>query len=391
MESGDAMKTALLAICLFLIIILFGVAAIGVSADASETSYAVEGFTQQDSFPAQQDNTHEAEIRQGTSTAVEADSLSSQPDEPQIRYQEHSGLFELPISGAAGWATYNLPLKNYPGADAKSMEYLSAGQGFTILEELGDWWYIELDSGASGWVENSGCFINLPDVIPSIVYDITNSYSSLKQSSGFDIPNVSGQALYQAWSFNARLGRHEFVVPALYPMSKKIAAAQADAIADGNTIIIYEAFRPYETQQLVSHNLGTLIASNESVRNVINTPPWSISWFIATSLSNHQRGAAIDVSLGQIITKETGIAAGFAYTRILEFVEYEMPSAIHELSPLAADYDISDYPSAAVLKSYFVKAGFEPIASEWWHFSDYDSVGVASQIGINGAFFVDTA
>ena len=37
--------------------------------------------------------------------------------------------------------------------------------------------------------------INLPDIIPSIIYDDTNSYSSLFKSSGIDIPNVTGKKL----------------------------------------------------------------------------------------------------------------------------------------------------------------------------------------------------
>ncbi|MCL2217296.1 MAG: hypothetical protein FWB91_09805, partial [Defluviitaleaceae bacterium] len=85
---------------------------------------------------------------------------------------------------------------------------LSPGQAFVIILAYGDWWYVKLPDGLSGWVLHSGCFINLPDVIPSIVYRISNAYYSLKRSGEYEIPNISGQALYSAWAFNPRLGRY---------------------------------------------------------------------------------------------------------------------------------------------------------------------------------------
>jgi len=41
------------------------------------------------------------------------------------------------------------------------------------------------------------------------------------------------------------------------------------------------------------------------------------------------------------------------------------------------------------LRDYFDKAGFTPIASEWWHFNDLEGVEVSNEHGIAGAFFID--
>ena len=319
----------------------------------------------------------------------EQESIPSEahPEEPLINYQEQGGVFELPVSGATGWAARSLPLREEPQRNAGTLQTLVPGQGFVILEEQGDWWSVQLDIDTIGWVEHSGCFINLPDIIPSIVYRISNAQSSLKRSSGFEIPNITGQVLYDAWTFNQRLNRHEFIAPALYATSGKIAQIQRIALSNGDTIVMYEAFRPRETQQKVVSNLRYLMNTNEEVNSAINTPPWSINSFIATSISNHQRGAAIDVSLGKVVSLETRASGGFAYIHITESDEYDMPSPMHELSPQAAASRITDSSGAARLRGYCVdEVGFRPISSEWWHFNDPEGIQVATRNGIDGAF-----
>lgn len=324
-----------------------------------------------------------------------------------IDYFETGGLLELPVRGASGYAAVSVSLQAHPQSDAESLLTLSPGQAFTILDEDGEWWYVE--SGVmTGWVPHRYCLINLPDVIPSIVYDITNAYSSRKRSSGYDIPNITGQSLYDAYDFNSRLNRDEFIVPAMYPTAIKLAAAQRAALADGRTIILFEAFRPRETQSSVVSNFRQLIAENPVVSASINTPPWSISWFISTGVSNHQRGAAVDISLGSIVSYEKSNSGDYSYTVITEHTEYVMPTAIHELSPLAiifASPVSSSSPTAwigvplvptvtegvVLMQGYLADAGFTPISSEWWHFNDLDSISVADNIGSQGNFYISTA
>ena len=319
----------------------------------------------------------------------EGSDIVTQPEVSLITYQEHDGQLELPVNGATGWAARNLPLRTEPRTDAEVTLNLAPGQGFVILEEQGEWWNVQLSGDVVGWVEHGGCFINLPDIIPSIVYRISNAEASLKRSSGVEIPNITGQVLYDAWAFNHRLGRYEFVAPALYAMCGKIALIQSLALENGDTIIMYEAFRPRETQQKVVSNLRYLIYTDEEVNRAINTPPWSMGAFIATSLSDHQRGVAIDVSLGKIISQEIRATGGYAYTHITEYEEYETPSPMHELSPQSAAYRITASSGAARLRSYCVdEVGLRPVSSEWWHFSDPASGQIASRHGINGAFYV---
>ena len=327
----------------------------------------------------------------------------------RINYSEHGGKLELPINGATGWAAATMPLRSEPELNADIVLSLTPGQGFTIISEYGDWWNVRLsgNNNVSGWVLHRGCFINLPDVVPSIVFDITNAYSSAKQSSGYSIPNITGYRLYDAWAFNRRLGRQEFIVPILYSTSKHIFEAQQAALADGNTIIIYEAFRPHATQQQVVSNLNRLMDSNARVRRSINTQPWSLGWFISTGTSNHQRGVAVDVGLGRVLAYETRTSGIFAYGHITAFERHAMPTQMHELSPLAATFTrpVSSTSPAAwksailaktmtegaiLIQSYLTGAGFTPLASEWWHFNDLEGRTIAIDENINGDFFTET-
>jgi len=316
----------------------------------------------------------------------------------------YDGIFELPISGATGYASVSLSVYDNPNRYANEVLTLTAGQGFTILIEYDDWWLIQIDE-VDGFVRNESCFINLPDVLPSIVYDITNAYSSVMSSAGIDIPNVTGQALYEAMEYNARLGREEFTVPVLYLTAQRLAAAQKAALADGNTIIMFEAFRPRETQRRVADNFRELVNTNRDVSDALGG--WGISSFIATTISNHQRGGAVDISLATIISQEVDKSGEFGFIRITEYEEHIMPSPIHDLSARSAIFrhhvDTSSDSAwrnapftdtvtdgALLLQKYLTDVGFTPIASEWWHFNDPISLRSVRQYGISGDYFIQS-
>jgi len=280
------------------------------------------------------------------------------------------------------------------------------GQVFVILKEYDDWWHVKTDTGEIGWIEHIGCLINLPDVIPSIVYNVTNAYSALTRSSGYEIPGVTGEVLYEAWSYNPRLFKEEFIVPSLYSSAKLLFKAQQLALEAGDTIIMHEAYRAFESTQRSVSLLQELMNENRTVRDAINTDPWSLTWFIATSISNHQRGVAFDISLGKILSQDTRQIGGILFKNVVSYEEYDMPTTIHELSPLAATFTravssrsrdawrsatLTDTmtPGAVRLQGYMDKAGFTPLASEWWHFNDLDGVAAAIDLNITGSFFIE--
>lgn len=322
-------------------------------------------------------------------------------------YYAQTGILELPVSGASGYASVSLDVFAGPARDYSYIATLYPGQGFTIISESDLWWEIEFNQ-IRGWVAHSACLINLPDVIPSIVYYNTNVMASVMRSSGYDIPNVTGLALYDAFGYNARFDEDQYVVPVLYSMAKRICQAQHNALADGNTLIICEAFRPYEAQQRVFTNLSSLINNNSVVAAGVSRSPWSIGWFIAQGVSNHQIGYAIDTSLGRVLEQERLAVGHYCYLKTTAWADCVMPTPMHELSAAAAVFTQpvssnsttawqsallagSMTDSAIALQNYCTSAGLTPLASEWWHFNDHASRLVVEPLGGNGAYVISEA
>jgi len=321
---------------------------------------------------------------------------------PTPKPERYEGDLELPVIGATGFTSVQLELKESASQDSRTLQLLEPGTAFEIIQEDGDWWFIQ-NENSNGWVLHKYCFINLPDVIPSIIYDNTNTYSAKYVSSGKSIPNITGQPLYQGKTFNKRLGKEEFIVPVLYSMSKKIHLAQQYALADGNSLLIYEGYRPYAAQQAIVNELSKLATIDFEVAAGISTAPWSINWFIATNVSNHQVGYAIDVSLAKVNSIESVVIGNYAVNEITNYTEYTMPTPIHELSFASATFK---YPVSAIsptawknvklsdkmneaainLQTYNTKAGLTPLASEWWHFNDLDALNEVKDHSSTGGY-----
>jgi len=324
-----------------------------------------------------------------------------------IHYAENGGLLELPVNGATGWAAVSTTVRSAASANASSVVTLSPGDAFVILEGQGNWWYVEISPTISGWVDNRQCFINLPDVIPSIIYQNTNATGSIKVSMGLSIPGVTGEALYSARTFNERLGREEYIVPGMYPLARGLFLAQQTAMEQGNTIIANEIFRPRAAQQAVVNGMQQLMRANSEVNAAITNPPWSLGHFISTGISNHQRGAAIDASIATVRAVEYRQTGDFIYRHFTDYREFSMTSGMHELSPwsaivdaprsisnaqmLTGNFEMRDTVTTGVrrMQEAFARGGFTPLASEWWHFNHTDSLAVASS-AMRGDFFTET-
>ena len=312
--------------------------------------------------------------------------------------------FELPINGTTGYAPTTINLLENATEGAKVITKIKAGQAFTILSEENNYFYVQYGE-EKGWLDNTLCMVNLPDIIPSIVYDDTNSYRSIFQSSGYSLPDITGKQLYNASSYNSRLQETQYNMPVMYQMAKKIYQAQKQALANHQSLKIYETFRPYEVQMKVSSSLKQLEDSNDAVKSGINTGSWNESWFIAQTRSNHQLGVAMDVSLVQINTSEQKKLGKYTYTKVTDYTEYVMPTQMHELSAraVAFSYPVSSASKTAwknvplaktmtqaakQLQNYCTSAGMSPLASEWWHFNDLDAKEAIKNRGVNGKFYL---
>lgn len=313
-------------------------------------------------------------------------------------------IFELPLNGATGYAPTTIKLLESTSEGANSILSIKAGEAFTIISEEGNFLFVQYQDHV-GYLDSTLCLINLPDIIPSIVYDDTNSYSSIFKSSGYSLKGITGKKLYNASSYNNRLLQDEYNMPVIYQMAKKIYEAQKLALANNQSLKIYETFRPYEVQMQISSSLSELEETNETVKNGINVDSWNDSWFIAQTRSNHQLGVAMDVSLVQINSTTEKKAGKYKYTRVTDYTEYTMPTKMHELSAAAATfaYPVSSgsktawknvplanamTQAAKQLQNYCTSVGLSPLASEWWHFNDLDAKDAISNKGFNGKFYL---
>lgn len=354
----------------------------------------------------EQTETNESKTASSSSTAEagtseEAAVVRPEESEPLL----YEGDLELPVNGATGYASVLMDLKATADAGSETISELEAGTAFEVLEEVGDWWYVRTAT-ESGWVQHLYCFINLPDVIPSIIYDNTNTYASKFVSSGKMIPGITGEALYDGKAYNMRLGKVSDIVPVLYSMSKKIHLAQQAALEEGNTLVIYEGYRPFFAQNLTVDALTTLAAADPEVMAGINTHPWDTNWFIATSISNHQMGYAIDVTLAKITEQQEFVIGDYTATAVTGYTEYTMPTTIHELSMASATFtgpvksssptawlqaNLADTmnEAAILLQRYCTDAGLTPLASEWWHFNDLDARFATEDNSSKGEYLLD--
>lgn len=293
-----------------------------------------------------------------------------------------------------------------PTLNDGAITLLPAGVPFTVLQEDGEWWYIAVEADyyqdeeqtvllhgeLNGWVEHRYCMVNLPDVVPSILYDATNSYSSRFVTCGRSIPEITGEAFYPDRTYNPRLNRSEFMMPVLYSMAKKLGQAQRAALSEGNTLILYEGFRPLSLQLKVYNAMSALVKNDPEVKAAVADPPWQITWFIAGGVANHQQGYAVDVGLAKVTSAVEKYTNGYRHVRIITFEQYKMPTPIHELSQAAATFTapVAIFSSTAWQKAelsasmaaseparglqrYCTDAGLTPLASEWWHFNDLEA------------------
>ncbi|MCD7745871.1 MAG: hypothetical protein LUI13_11450 [Lachnospiraceae bacterium] len=315
--------------------------------------------------------------------------------------QSDDSWFTRSVVGATGWNTIELTLKADASSSATSVGTIAAGTAFCIDEEDGDWWRVVLSDGGTGYIEHCYCMINLPDVLPAMEYDIKNAYSAIYRSCSYDIDGVTGEKLYSAGTletdgkvWNERLGRYEYLVPVMYSTAKKISIAQYNAytLTGGQyTLKIYDSYRPHSVTIKIASALSSLYASNSTVQKQVDystepngaTYSWGYSWFLAQSLSTHNTGSAIDVTLCQY-NAERGA-----------YEEMVMQTVMHELSTAAIKYysgSVSKTPAnyssamndnAKLLDAIFIggtygeysfqDTGMATLASEWWHFQDNET------------------
>ena len=312
-----------------------------------------------------------------------------------------TGDFEVNVAGSTGWnGTCNpLPVFDSESGD-KEVASVPASDGaepvpFVILEDNGgERVKISLTDGKTGWVDKAHIFVNLPDVLPSIAYNLTNASGSIfTAANGTEIPDVTGHQFYTGKKINLRLDRKEYIAPCMYTLAQRLAKVQKSAMANGETLVIYETFRPAAVQSAVRDGLSSLIDSNKSIAADMKKADglgYGQNWFISGGTSGHQAGLSVDMTLAKGDPDELYEynLDGVTYRKYEVWTEYDMPSAMHELSSDAVRFrkpasstsmpdnledwtaDFASCEGAKRLQKYCTDAGLIPLASEYWHFND---------------------
>lgn len=121
---------------------------------------------------------------------------------------------------------------------------IPAGTALCVLGEENEYFQIMYED-QTGYIRSDYCLINLPEYLGDLCkYHITNSYSSVFRVHEYDIPHMTDEIIpgYE----HIKLENEEYIVPFLYPCSHKLRQAAENCIADGYTLVIYDAFRPNE-------------------------------------------------------------------------------------------------------------------------------------------------
>lgn len=278
-------------------------------------------------------------------------------------------------------------------ADAQSgtsVARIPAGEALCVLSEENGRFQVRYQ-GVYGYVDSRYCMINLPEYLGDwCEYDIANSYSSIFRVHGYDIPGITDTVVkgYQ----NIHLDHDDFLVPYLYPCSQLLLQAAKDVREDGYTLRIYDAFRPNEAtrflydkmstllntgvsgevtvlngnsvfgQELAAGDFGDTAQNQPTFGQVMMNSQYQLSWFLAASVSAHNRGIALDLTLVDLDTDEL----------------VGMQTDMHDLSWYSSSAENNE--NADLLALYMKRLGFNGIASEWWHFQDDDT---REAIGLN--------
>ena len=267
------------------------------------------------------------------------------------------GNFDYTLYGTTAWvARYS---SNEPylclNSEAKvqnTCNKLSAGTKVTITGNVTNGYFpVKVNStGAKGYIWANSTFVNLPDLMPSMKYDIKSAYANNFISGGYSIPNITNVKLYKFSKYsNSKIGRSEYYAPLLYPVAVKLQNALKSARSQGYNFIIYDTYRPTPVEETIYTNYMNLYNSNANVRAAINRNGYNLSWFMTTGYSKHSQGIAIDMGLtnsgGTVLSAQTNYGV------------------LDESS--VVDHNNSN---ANKLKSLMTNAGFFSLKSEWWHY-----------------------
>lgn len=134
---------------------------------------------------------------------------------------------------------------------------IPAGTALCVLGEENDKFRVRYE-GAYGYIDSRFCMINLPEYLGNLCeYDITNSFSSIFRIHEYDIPEIT-DGVVRGYE-KIRLAEDDYLVPYLYPCTRKLYEAALKVREDGYCLRIYDAFRPNESTRYLYDTVEALL------------------------------------------------------------------------------------------------------------------------------------
>ena len=282
--------------------------------------------------------------------------------------------FEKDVKGATVWPMVNISFYKNSNGTSK-IGTIPQGTALKAIDMTNknneSKSYVKVKyNNKEGYINGWLTMINLPDVIPSALYNITNASSSLFISRGHNLSKVTGYDIYGTYW-------HSNMAPIRIETAKKIQKAQSAALAHGNKIKIYDSFRPWVVQRKVADAVnsnwftGKTYYITKDFDNKKNTNGYYQTyigdykgWFIASATSkpsSHNVAKAIDT------------------TMVFSDDNQEIPtqSKMHELSgnSIPTQAAVDNNKGELALNYLFTNSGFYFLPSEWWHFEDANNTG----------------
>lgn len=302
------------------------------------------------------------------------------------------------LSGVTGWTSTTVSLYE-ADQDFYQIGQIQAKEPFRILGRYGDdMLEVEYD-GTVGCVETDNVLINLPDVEPDIIYNLTNATGSIftattergtvnlklslygtqlyyngDASVYYDSDAYSATADSRAGKvWNPKLGKYEFIVPILFTAAEKISAARERAAADGFNFKIYDAYRTNVATQLMNSSFNSLYGEHDGRLKLAG---YDTSFYVAAALSAHNIGCAIDVTMVRGTEEADMPTQMHVLSGDAVLLNYSSSGrTAHELAGKSLSYYYDNFAGtmtedAKLLCQYMIGAGMTGLGSEWWHYQD---------------------
>lgn len=272
--------------------------------------------------------------------------------------QDKVGSFSATLYGATAWTNQSVNIRKKASQDSSLLGTIPTGGKVKILSsDNSSTKYIKIKyNNITGYVYSNFLLINLPDVIPDMLYEITSASKSTAKAGNTSIPGITGKNLYGfTKKYNSKIGKTTYYAPLLYPTAKKLQRAYNKAKKEGYNLKVYDSYRPHDITVSLNKNFRKLYNSNSKVKNAIDYDKdgdyWGPSWFLAGSVSAHNKGVALDIGITNSKNQELKAQTDYDTLDTTSIVKY-------------------NNTVANKLRSIMLSQGFSPLESEWWHFQD---------------------